>query len=94
MGNLTSRILVAALLLPLAIAALWLGDWWLVALGVVAGVIAVHELCAIARDHRPVVLAAYAEYAFPDVLWPDFGPAQLQEAVGEFATRRRRFGGR
>ena len=59
MGNLTSRILVAALLLPLAIAALWLGDWWLVALGVVAGVIAVHELCAIARDHRPVVLAAY-----------------------------------
>lgn len=38
--------------------------------------------------------AAYAEYAFPDVLWPDFGPAQLQEAVGEFATRRRRFGGR
>lgn len=38
--------------------------------------------------------AAYAEYAFPDVLWPDFGPTQLQEAVGEFATRRRRFGGR
>lgn len=38
--------------------------------------------------------AAYAEYTFPDVLWPDFGPAQLQEAVGEFATRRRRFGGR
>ena len=59
MGNLTSRILVAALLLPVALAALWLGGWWLVALGVVAGVIAVHELCTIARDHRPVVLAAY-----------------------------------
>ena len=38
--------------------------------------------------------AAYAEYTFPDVLWPDFGAEQLQEAVGEFTTRRRRFGGR
>lgn len=38
--------------------------------------------------------AAYAEYAFPDVLWPDFGGEQLQAAVSEFATRRRRFGGR
>ena len=59
MGNLASRILVAAILLPIAVAALWFGSWWLVALGVVAGVIAVHELCTIARDHRPVVLAAY-----------------------------------
>ena len=38
--------------------------------------------------------AAYAEYAFPDVLWPDFDGEHLREAVGEFATRRRRFGGR
>ena len=38
--------------------------------------------------------AAYAEYCFPDVLWPDFGGEQLQQAVDEFATRRRRFGGR
>jgi undecaprenyl diphosphate synthase len=38
--------------------------------------------------------AAYAEYSFPDVLWPDFGAEQLQQAVSEFATRRRRFGGR
>jgi undecaprenyl diphosphate synthase len=38
--------------------------------------------------------AAYAEYAFPETLWPDFGADQLREAVGEFATRRRRFGGR
>ena len=29
------------------------------ALGVVAGILAIHELCTIARDHRPVVLAAY-----------------------------------
>ena len=33
MGNLASRILVAAILLPIAIAALWFGAWWLVALG-------------------------------------------------------------
>ena len=59
MGNLASRILVAAILLPIAIAALWFGSWWLVALGVVAGILAIHELCTIARDHRPVVLAAY-----------------------------------
>lgn len=38
--------------------------------------------------------AAYAEWAFPETLWPDFGAEALQEAVGEFATRRRRFGGR
>ena len=59
MGNLTSRILVAVILLPIAIAALWFGEWWLVALGVVAGVLAAHELWTIARDHRPVMLAGY-----------------------------------
>jgi CDP-diglyceride synthetase len=37
-GNLTSRILVAVILLPIAIAALYFGEWWLVALVVVAGV--------------------------------------------------------
>jgi len=58
-GNLASRILVAAILLPIAIAALWFGAWWLVALGVVAGVLAAHELWTIARDHRPVMLAGY-----------------------------------
>ena len=57
MGNLTSRILVAVILLPIAVAALWFGNWWLVALGVVAGVLAAHELWTIARDHRPLMLA-------------------------------------
>jgi undecaprenyl diphosphate synthase len=37
---------------------------------------------------------AYAELAFVDKLWPDFGPADLQRALGEYASRRRRFGGR
>jgi undecaprenyl diphosphate synthase len=37
---------------------------------------------------------AYAELVFVDVLWPDFGEAQLRSALEEYATRRRRFGGR
>jgi undecaprenyl diphosphate synthase len=36
--------------------------------------------------------AAYAELYFTDVLWPDFSPATLDEALGEFARRTRRFG--
>jgi undecaprenyl diphosphate synthase len=38
--------------------------------------------------------SAYAEYTFPDTLWPDFGPEALATAVGEYQTRGRRFGGR
>lgn len=37
--------------------------------------------------------AAYAEYVFMDVLWPDFGEAELKAALEEFARRNRRFGG-
>ena len=38
--------------------------------------------------------AAYAELYFTDVLWPDFGPQHLEEALAEFARRERRYGGR
>jgi undecaprenyl diphosphate synthase len=37
---------------------------------------------------------AYSELVFVDTLWPDFGPRQLREALGSYARRRRRFGGR
>ena len=37
---------------------------------------------------------AYAEFVFMDVLWPDFGPEQLDLAISEFNNRNRRFGGR
>ena len=37
---------------------------------------------------------AYAEMIFTDVLWPDFTPEHLNEALGEFARRERRYGGR
>ncbi len=38
--------------------------------------------------------AAYAEMVFTDVLWPDFTPAHLEEALAAFARRDRRYGGR
>jgi undecaprenyl diphosphate synthase len=38
--------------------------------------------------------AAYAELWFTDVLWPDFTPAHLEEALAAFAQRERRYGGR
>lgn len=38
--------------------------------------------------------SAYAEYVFMDeVLWPDFKPAHLEEALREYQKRNRRFGG-
>ncbi len=38
--------------------------------------------------------AAYAEMYFTEVLWPDFTPAHLEEALAQFSKRERRFGGR
>ena len=36
---------------------------------------------------------AYSEMYFPDVCWPDFGRESLREALFEYASRDRRFGG-
>ncbi len=36
--------------------------------------------------------AAYAEFVFTPVLWPDFTKSDLAAALAEFATRERRFG--
>ena len=38
--------------------------------------------------------SAYAEFVFTDTLWPDFGPDEFRAAVEDYASRRRRFGGR
>ncbi|MBS0481736.1 MAG: di-trans,poly-cis-decaprenylcistransferase [Proteobacteria bacterium] len=38
--------------------------------------------------------AAYAEMWFTEVLWPDFTPAHLEQALAEFSARERRYGGR
>lgn len=37
--------------------------------------------------------SAYSEYVFMDVLWPDFGPDELDQAIAEYRRRNRRFGG-
>ncbi len=37
--------------------------------------------------------AAYAEYVFMDVLWPDFSEKDLDAAIEEYSKRNRRFGG-
>jgi undecaprenyl diphosphate synthase len=37
---------------------------------------------------------AYAELVFVETLWPDFGEADLRNALADYASRRRRFGGR
>ena len=36
---------------------------------------------------------AYTEFVFQDVLWPDFTPAHLDQAIAQYAKRNRRFGG-
>ena len=37
--------------------------------------------------------SAYSEFVFMDVLWPDFGPEDLDAAIDDFYTRKRRYGG-
>jgi undecaprenyl diphosphate synthase len=37
--------------------------------------------------------SAYAELVFLDVMWPDFGRADFEFALADFARRERRFGG-
>ena len=37
--------------------------------------------------------SAYSEYVFLNVLWPDFGPEDLDAAIREYHGRNRRFGG-
>ncbi len=36
---------------------------------------------------------AYTEFVYSDILWPDFKPSDLDEAIRLYASRQRRFGG-
>lgn len=38
--------------------------------------------------------AAYAEFVFQEVLWPDYGAEHLARALGDYARRERRYGAR
>jgi phosphatidate cytidylyltransferase len=60
MSPLVSRLAVTAVLLPIVLGVVWLGGWWLFGLALVGGVVALHELYAIARGLRPIVLGGYA----------------------------------
>jgi phosphatidate cytidylyltransferase len=81
MSPLLSRILVAALLLPLVLGAVWLGGWWLTSLALAGGLVAVHELSVMARGQRPLVLAAFAGLALTLVGAQLGGPAWLLGGV-------------
>jgi phosphatidate cytidylyltransferase len=59
-SNFLSRVLVAAVGLPLALGLLWLGAWWLFALLAVAAAVGVHEFVTTARSMRPLAPAVYA----------------------------------
>lgn len=59
MNNLVSRLLVAAVGLPLVLGLLWLGGWWLFGLVTAAAFIAVHEFVTTARPLRPLAPAVY-----------------------------------
>ena len=37
--------------------------------------------------------SAYAEFWFSDILWPDFKPKHLEQAIDDYSRRNRRFGG-
>ena len=55
-----SRIVVAAIGLPVVLGVVWLGDWWLFALALVVSLVALHEFFTLTRPLRPLVLAGYA----------------------------------
>ena len=59
MSSFWSRIVVAAVGLPAVLGLVWLGGWWLWALVLVAGLVALHEFYGMARALRPLVLAGY-----------------------------------
>lgn len=63
MSSLASRILVAAVLLPVVIGLVYVGGWWLFGLALLGGLLALHELYTIARALRPLVLAGYLGFA-------------------------------
>jgi undecaprenyl diphosphate synthase len=37
--------------------------------------------------------AAFSEWVFPQILWPDFSEIDLEAAVHDYQSRERRYGG-
>jgi phosphatidate cytidylyltransferase len=59
MTNFASRLVVAAVGLPIVLGMLWLGGWWLFGLLAVAACVGVHEFVTTARPLRPLAPAVY-----------------------------------
>ena len=59
MSNFLSRLLVAAVGLPLVLGFTWLGGWWLFVLAAAVGVFALHEYYLMIRPLRPIVIAGH-----------------------------------
>jgi phosphatidate cytidylyltransferase len=58
-SNTLSRLLVAAVALPIVLGAVYLGGWWLFALAALGAVIALHEFWLLTRQLSPLSPAAY-----------------------------------
>ena len=59
MSNALSRLVVAAIGLPVVLGVAYLGGWWMFALVTAAGAIALHEYFLLARDLRPLTPAGW-----------------------------------
>lgn len=59
MSAFASRIVVVLVLLPPVLVVVWVGGWWLFAVALAAGLLALHELYALGRQLRPLVLGGY-----------------------------------
>jgi phosphatidate cytidylyltransferase len=59
MSGFLSRILVAAVLLPVVLGVVYLGGWWVFALALVAGLISLHEFWLLSRPLAPLAPAGY-----------------------------------
>ena len=78
-----SRIVVAVALLPVVLGLVWLGGWWIVALGAAAGAIALHEYFGMIRELRPLALAGFAGFGL-SLLGVQLGG--LEWMLGGFAS--------
>ena len=54
-----SRLVIAAIGIPIVLALVYVGGWWLFGLAALAGLIALHEFYVMARPLRPLVLAGF-----------------------------------
>ena len=72
MSNFVSRLVVTVVAVPVVLYLVYLGGWWLFGLAAFAALVALHELYAMARSLRPLVLAGYAG-AFATLLGAQLG---------------------